>query len=128
MDQQALWCDTFEDSLKAVIDAIGGPKRVASMLWPAKAIAEAARYLNCCLDPERAEKLHLSEVLFLIKKGREAGCNTAMYFLTDHCNYTRPNPVDPLDQRAQLQREYIDAAKQMKALSERITRSESEII
>ena len=127
MQQENLWHDTLEDALRAVVDVIGGPKKVASALWPAKTITEAARFLHRCLEEERAEKLHLHEFLWIMREGRKAKCHIAMAFLADACDYELPVPKDPKDELAGLHREFIDATKKMEDLTNRIQRTQKKV-
>lgn len=120
--QQALWHDSLEDSLRDVVTALGGPKAVAHMLWPAKTLQDGARLLNHCLDSERPEKLGLAEVVLLLTKGREADCHTAMHFLADAAGYETPKPINPETERERVQREFIRAQAQMQELVKRMER------
>lgn len=120
MTQNQLWHDSFEDALRAVLEAAGGPKAVASEMWPSKPFAEAHRRLLHCLDPERDQKLSLDELRWLIAKGREVGCHTAMAFLARDCGYTDPVPVDPEDERAELQRAFLASMKAQKDILKRM--------
>lgn len=119
-DQQDLWHDTLEDAVRAAVDAVGGPKRVASQLWPAKSLADARRYLLHCLDESRAEKLSLGEVEMIGTWARACGCHVLMAYLAKTWGYSAPQPVEPEDERAQLQRAYIQAVEQLTALAGRI--------
>src|SRR5690349_4432059 len=107
MSQQELWHDRFEDALRTVVDACGGPKKVADRLWPNLPLADAARKLLHCLDPERAEKLTPNEIQLLLQWGREVNCHAAMVYLSRECGYEPPVPSDPETEQAKLQREYI---------------------
>lgn len=122
MHQEQLWDDTLSDALRNVVAACGGPKKVASTLWPTKQPPAAARYLNQCLEDERAEKLALDELMAVLKMGREADCHVAMYLIADQLNYEKPGTVDPESERDRLQREFIRATKTMQQLSVRMER------
>lgn len=123
MQQESLWHDTWEDALRAVVSALGGPKKVANALWPSKAITEGARYLNHCLDPERPEKLGLDELVWILREGGRANVHTGMAFLTAATGYEDTRPKNPETERDKLQREFIASVqsqqrllKQMEAL------------
>lgn len=118
--QHTLWHDTLEDALRSIVEALGGPKRVAGDLWPSKAVTDAARYLNHCLDVTRPEKLALDEVVWLLKHGSEAGVHTAMAFLAQACGYEPPKRVNPESERDRLMREYIHSVEQQQALVRRL--------
>lgn len=118
--QQALWRDTLEDSLRHVVEGLGGPKRVAGDLWPARPVVDAARHLNRCLDPERPEKLSFDELLWLLRAGCAADVHTAMAFLAQACGYETPKRVNPESERDRLMREYIHSVEQQQALVRRL--------
>ncbi|MCC5809886.1 MAG: hypothetical protein JJU06_05885 [Ectothiorhodospiraceae bacterium] len=121
-EQQALWHDTLEDALRDLVVALGGPKRVGSMIWPDKDLSAAARLLNHCLDPERPEKLELSQVVFLLVTGRERECHTAMHYLTAAAGYETPRPINVETENQKLQRQYIEATQQMAQLVKKMER------
>lgn len=113
MQQAALWHDTIYEALRALIDALGGPKRVAADLWPARELGDGQRYLLKCLDAERPEKLGLEEFVWLMRRGREAGCHVLADYLGQACQYEL-RPVDPAvaeaDLAAQVERTMTQAA------------------
>ena len=43
-----------------------------------------------------------------------------MAFIAMECGYSTPQPVEPEDERAALQRQYIEAAKSMARIADRI--------
>lgn len=119
MQQTELWHDCVEDALRAVVVALGGSKRVGSELWPAKPVADAARLLNHCLDPERPEKLELSQVVWLLAHGRQAQCHVGMEFIAEAAGY-QATPVDPETERDRLQREFIESVRASQRIAERL--------
>lgn len=122
MQQETLWHDSIEDSLKSIVDAAGGPKSVGSTLWPSKKILDAARLLNHCLDPERPEKLSLDEVLLIARIGKERGVHTFMSFLANELGYTTPTPVTPEDEMTELLRQNNELTKALIKSNERLAR------
>ena len=123
MVPQSLFYETFPDALKAVVQALGGAKPVGSKLWPEKTPDAAARQLNDCLNEARPEKLSPEQVLWLLAAGRKVGCHAAMNYLAREAGYSDPMPVEPEDERARLQREFIEAQKAMQALAGRMQRA-----
>lgn len=119
-NQPELWTESLEDALRDAVIACGGPKRIAATLWPAKTITDAARLLNHCLDPERAEKLSLGEIVLICRFGKKVGCHTPMHYLAQTLGYQTPAPVDPEDEKARLQREYIEAVHELQRLTRKI--------
>ena len=115
--QTPLWHDTIHDALRALIDALGGPKRVAADLWPARDVADGQRYLLKCLDADRSEKLGLEEFVWLMRRGREVDCHVLADFLGQACQYEL-RPIDPAaaeaDIAAQVERTMNQAADLLK--------------
>ena len=123
MSQDALFYESLADALRAVVQAMGGAKPVGSKLWPEKTPDAAARQLNDCLNESRPEKLSPEQVLWLLAAGRQVGCHAAMNYLAREAGYSDPLPVEPEDERARLQREYIEATKALQAIAGRIERA-----
>ncbi|MCS4509157.1 hypothetical protein [Xylophilus ampelinus] len=87
----------YEDELDAARDAVkalGGAKKVGTLLWPDKTTDNAARYLLDCLNGQRAERLSPSQVLLLMRMARQVGFHgLAEYFMAE-AGYSRPVPVN----------------------------------
>lgn len=120
MAQQRLWYDAPEDAFRALVDALGGYKRVGVDLWPSLPADRAGQRLAQCLDPERAEKLSLSEIVFLIRRGRAAGCHVAMAFFCEQGDYAPPEIIDPETEIQKLQREFNARVAELSLIAERI--------
>lgn len=112
--------EDINDALRAVVKACGGTKEVASKLWPEKPVNEAQSYLNDCLNTARAAHLFPEQVILLLKWGKDAGFHDALIYVCDETGYTRPSPVEPEDELARLQREYIEAVKTLQTLTPKI--------
>jgi hypothetical protein len=125
MQQQSLIRETILEALRDDIDAAGGPKVVGLLLWPEKECPiKAGNHLRNCLSEDRAERLTPEQVMLVIKKAREHGSACTIAFMCDHASLTRPTPIEPEDQRAQLKRQVIQAASDIKHLVERLERLE----
>lgn len=120
MNQLPMWHDTLSDALRAVVEAVG-PKRVAGELWRLKPVRDAHRRLLHRLDDERDEKLAIAEIEHILKLGRECGVHTAVAYIGQTCGYEF-TPVEPEDERAKLQREFVEATKTLEVLAKRIER------
>lgn len=118
-EQQELWHDSFEDALRSTCDAIN-PKEMARELWPERDPVDGAKVLSRCLDPDRPEKLSAGQIALILQRGREHGCHIAMAYLCQTCGYADPQPVEPEDERAALQREYIEAVKMQQKIVKRL--------
>lgn len=122
MDQTALFYESFNDALDACVKSCGGAKVVACRIWPDKTPEAAHRLLLACLNESRDEKLGPDQVLFILKMGRERGFHGAMNFITRDSGYADAAPIEPEDERARLQREFIEAQRSMQKLAERMER------
>lgn len=122
MDQQALFHESVEEALTEVVNALGGAKTVGARMRSDLSPDAAARWLKDCLNDHRRESLHPGHVMWLLRAARAAGLHGAMAFIARECGYGDPIPVEPDDERAKLQREYIEAARAMSRLAERIER------
>lgn len=93
--------DSPEDALKAIIQQLGGIKKVGPRLFPDKTVDAAARYLLDCVNSERSEKLALSQIMMLLRMAADAGYHTAFAWLAGDVGYdikpiTRAEEVDRL--------------------------------
>ena len=120
--QQTLFHERIEDAIAAVIDACGGRKTIASELWPDKPVRDAHNRLDACLNPGKNDKLDPSQIVYIAKRGRQAGCHLLMTYLMRECGYADPVPLEPEDERAKLQREFIEAQKHMQTMFARMER------
>lgn len=127
MDHPSLFHETVEDAAREVIHAAGGPKVVACQLWPDKAPEAAHRLLLACLNEDRQERLSPGHLLMLMRLGRQRGCHALMGYLAGEAGY-KADPVEPDDERAQLQRDYIQAVKAMDKITDRMSRLTAEIV
>lgn len=123
MSQDALFYESLADALRAVVQALGGTKAAGCRLWPEKTPESAHRTLLDCLNEARPEKLSPEQVLWLLAAGRKVGCHAAMNYLAREAGYSDPLPVEPEDERARLQREYIEATKMLQTIAGRIERA-----
>jgi len=122
MDQPALFHESFVEALADCVRALGGNKKVGALLWPEKPIEDARRALLDSLNPERPNKLSPEQVLLILRESRKVGCHAAMAYVARECGYADPQPIEPEDERAALQRQYIEAVKTLSNISTRIER------
>jgi hypothetical protein len=120
MSQQLpLVVDSLNDAVRDTCRVIGF-NEIALELWPKKGAKEAARYLNDCLNPERPHKLDGEEIVYIAKRGREAGLHLITSFICMETGYAPPVPVDPDDARAEMQRQFVDAVNRAERLGKLI--------
>lgn len=107
MNQQTLFVEDIWQALTDCVRAMGGAKVVGSRLRPEVDPQDAGKWLLDCLNPSRKEKLCVEQVMWLLRESRVANCHVAMNFIASSSGYTAPQPTDPEDQKAQLQRDFI---------------------
>ncbi len=117
--------DCPEDALKAAVQHLGGAKSVGAKLWPDKSADQAARQLLDALNPGRAEKLEISQVMRILAWARDAGYHAAMLWISAEIGYEaravrRAEEVDRLTSMVEHSTKTLSAAL---AALERIGRS-----
>lgn len=115
--------ESFNDALVVCVKACGGTKQVGALLWPEKAPDAAQRALLDCLNEDRPAKLSPEQVLLILRLARSKGCHDGMEFITAELGYSPPVPVEPRDEIAELQRQFIEAVRAQTELAQRIERA-----
>ena len=121
-DQIPLFVEDYLDAIRATVQALGGFKRMGSEMRPDLAVEAAGRWLSDCCSTDRREKLDLTQVAWIRRRARQANVHILATFEMRDAGYADPLPVEPEDERAALQREFIQQTKNMEALVQRITR------
>lgn len=112
--------ESINDALIACVKAAGGSKEVGSLLWPEKPITESQRLLLSCLNTDRAEKLSPDQAALIMRYAKQKGSHVGIEYLCQSLGYSIPTPIEPEDEKAALQREFIAATKAMTLLSEKL--------
>lgn len=123
MTPQALWYDDILDAIKADAVAIGGKgwaKVVGLMLWPEKSADGAQRQLLDCLNPDRNQRLTPEQLTLVIREARKAGSFCTIAFICGDANLSIPQPIEPEDERARLQRLFIDSVSQLDTIKKQL--------
>jgi len=120
MEQENLFHEDIYDVLRTCVQAMGGPKKVGASLWPELAADKAGNRLNDCLNTHRREQLNPEQVLWILFHARQVNCHAGMHFIADHCDYEKPKPIEPDNEYAQLQRDFIRAQKEMKVMMQKM--------
>lgn len=118
--QMSLMHETLNDALREVIQAAGGAKKVGAEMFPEKTPDEAAGRIRDCLNPDRREVFSPDQVVYLLRIGRSIGCHSAMAYMNREAGYADPLPIEPEDEVARLQREYVEATKALLAMASKI--------
>lgn len=115
--------DSINDALAACVEACGGSKQVGPKLWPEKTPDAAHRQLLDCLNDDRPNRLAPDQMLLVLRMARAKGCHVGVEFICSDLGYTRPNPIDPKDEIADLLRISNELRGQQLQVSERIERA-----
>ena len=121
-DQIPLFVDNYYDAIRASIEGLGGFKRVGSDIKPDLSVEAAGRWLADCCNPEKREKLSLTELAYIRKASRKAGIHVLAAFEMQAAGYSDPKPMNPEDESAQLKREFIRSVEALNALQARMAR------
>lgn len=111
--------DDLNEVLRTCVMAAGGYKVVGARLWGDKAPDAAGRHLANCLNSARQERLSPAQVLAVARIGRQHGCHAYMQHLADTLHYEAPVPRTALDAAAELQRQLVEATREV---NERLAR------
>ena len=126
--QNELFHDDIYSALNAAIEALGGYKQVAGWLFINKPPATAYAHLKNCMRDDKPEKLNPHELILIMQRARENGVHDVMHYLADATNYQRPLTLEPRDELAELQRQFISTAKIMERLGQRIERAQIKVV
>lgn len=121
--QSALFVEDLRDALKDAVRALGGNKAVGRRLRPELTADSAGDWVKDCLNPARRERFDPEQVLWLIREAKLVGCHSIVNYICDEAGYTRPSPVEPADEAAELKRQAIAAVKDFAVLVQRLERA-----
>lgn len=122
MHQNPLFLEDFNEAAKALVSALGGPKKVGAALRPELPIEQAGNWIRDCMNPDRREKFSPEQVLMLMRMGHQAGCHLLTAFMLEQTGYQAPQPIEPMDEMAELQRQFVASVEAQKALLARMER------
>ncbi len=89
--------ESVEDALKDAVRALGGAKKVGSILFKDKPIDIASRYLNDCMNEGRAEKLEYTQMMLIFKMAREIEYHSPYIWFSQDIGYDS-KPIIPAEQ------------------------------
>lgn len=121
-EQGELFHEDIYDAFRHAVKALGGAKKVGLRLWPDKPMDQAAERLLHCLNPDRPEKLDLYQTEWLLREANRKGCHIAMQRLCLDTHYDDPRPINPEDEKAELQRRYIESVRTQSDIANRLER------
>lgn len=113
--------ETLTEVERSLVAALGGAKEVGPQLYPQKAPGTAQTRVLDCLNPDRDRHQFSDEELFtLLKWAREKGYHAAFYWICDELGYSHPSPIEPDDQRAELQRQFLGGVERLEQLARKL--------
>lgn len=118
--QLQMFYDSYEDAIRDTIQQLGGNKAIGNLLWPAIPVDDAGRKLANCLNTEKREKLDLGELQLIRREARKKGIHILAHYEARDAGYAEPMPINPEDEEAQLQREFIAASRSIAAMTMRM--------
>ena len=87
MQSELPFYESPEQALTAAVQHLGGTKQVGALLWPDKTPDSARTRLLDCLNPSRAERLDLTEAMFILRKAKEAGFHAPFAWIAGDVGY-----------------------------------------
>lgn len=118
--QQSLFHEDIDSALHGLVSAMGGAKYVGARLYPDLSPDAAGRRLLDALNPERPQQLAHTQFLTLLKWARAAGHHGVMEYICDETGYTRASPKSQEEERAELQKSYIDSVKLLAEIARKL--------
>lgn len=121
--QVPLFVEDLNEAIRATINALGGMKAVGVELRPEKSAVDAGKWLADCLNPDKRDRLAPDQLAYIRRRGRIAGCHILASFEMQDAGYAPPVALEPEDERAALQREFVHAVKALEVIQQRIARA-----
>lgn len=122
-EQPRLFYEDVSDVLRAIVQALGGAKKVGPLLRGKDLTIEASgRWVLDCLNAERRERFAPEHVVCLLAEARRIDFHAGMHFLCQEAGYEQAKPIEPEDERAKAQREFVEAVQMMSRVAERMER------
>lgn len=116
--------ETIEDAIKDDVTSIGGPKQAAHHFFPDKTPDQGAAYIRAWSLPDRSERPEPSQLFLLIELARaKVGVSECARFMEQRLN-CRMEWLNPEDEKARLQREFITAVEHLNTIQRRIEQNE----
>lgn len=122
MNQGALFHEDIYSAYRTDVQAAGGFKAMGSKLKPSLKPDKAGEWLSQCLTADRPEKLSLEDQIFIKAEARKHNSFAALTFEMQELCMSMPTPIEPEDERARLQRDFIAAVGQLETIKKQLGR------
>lgn len=103
----------LNQALIECVKAAGGSAIVGRKLFPEKQPDAAQRALLDCLNEDRPAKLSPEQVLLILRLARERGHHGGVAFILADLGYAPTAPIEPKDESAELQRQFVEASNRI---------------
>lgn len=113
--------EDIDDALRDVVRDLGGTKGVGHWLRPELPPDQAGAWLKDCLNSERRERLNPRQLMAILRRAHDAGQHQLMEFIAAENGY-EARTVDPKDEMAELQRQFIASVQHQARIADRIER------
>lgn len=120
--QVPLFVEDLNEAIRATVNALGGMKAMGVELRPEKSAVDAGKWLADCLNPAKRDRLDPEQMAFLRRRARQAGCHILAAFEMQDAGYAPPVAIEPEDERAKLEREFIASVKALEVIQQRLAR------
>lgn len=117
--------ESLNEALISAVKALGGSKQVGYKLWPEKTVDAAQRHLLACLNEDKPERLTPDHLLMLLRLSRAAGNHDALNFIVGDLGYAPTQPMEPRDESAELQRQFMESVRLQQQIVERMEKAAS---
>ena len=118
--QMSLLHESINDAIREAVQAIGGYKKLGAMMFPDLPADQSAGRIRDCLNNDRRELFSPEQVLMIARLAKSSGNNAVMEYLATELGYLKPVAIDPDDEIARLQREFVEATKSLHHMASRI--------
>jgi hypothetical protein len=118
--QQIRFNDNEFDAIGDDIKALGGAKQAAGVFFPTRTPDQGAATLRAWTNPNRGEEPDFGQLMMLIEQSRQrAGYSAVARYMEQRLN-CRIEFLSPEDERARLQKQFVDAVGVFQSLAKRL--------
>lgn len=126
--QPPLFVEDLDEAIRQTIHGLGGMKKVGSVLRPEMSAVDAGKWLANCLNDDKRDRLSPSQLAYIRRAARVEGVHILAAFEAQDAGYAPPVPIEPEDERALLQREFVTATKALQGLVSRMDRAGLKVV
>lgn len=119
--------ESLNQALIDCVKAAGGSAIVGKKVFPEKSPESAQRALLDCLSDDRPAKLSPDQVRLVLRLARDKGYHGGIAYLLSDLGYAPTTPIEPVDEAAELQRQYIETVAQMRDMAAQLVRMEQKV-